>query len=71
LALLLFLSKKERSNTTSGTGSCAAAVAVIASGRADSPLRVHAPGGTQVVRFEKEVFLQGPAQLIFQGEFFV
>ena len=56
---------------SSGTGSCAAAVAVIASGRADSPLRVHAPGGTQVVRFEKEVFLQGPAQLIFQGEFFV
>lgn len=56
---------------SSGTGSCAAAVAVIASGRADSPLRVHAPGGTQVVRFEKEVFLQGPAQLICQGEFFL
>jgi diaminopimelate epimerase len=56
---------------SSGTGSCAAAVAVIASGRAHSPLRVHAPGGTQVVRFEKEVFLHGPAQLICQGEFFV
>src|ERR1700747_1114496 len=56
---------------SSGTGSCAAAVAVIASGRGDSPLRVHAPGGTQVVRFEKEVFLLGPAQLICQGEFFV
>ena len=56
---------------SSGTGSCAAAVAVIASSRADSPLRVHAAGGTQVVRFEEEVFLQGPAQLICQGEFFV
>jgi diaminopimelate epimerase len=56
---------------SSGTGSCAAAVAMIASGRADSPLRVHAAGGTQVVRFETEVFLQGPAQLICQGEFFV
>jgi diaminopimelate epimerase len=56
---------------SSGTGSCAAAVATIASSRADSPLRVHAPGGTQVVRFETEVFLQGPAQLICQGEFFL
>jgi diaminopimelate epimerase len=56
---------------SSGTGSCAAAVAVIASGRAHSPLRVHAPGGTQVVRFEKEVFLHGPAQLVCRGEFFV
>ena len=56
---------------SSGTGSCAAAVAVIASGRAHSPLRVHAPGGTQVVRFEKEVFLHGPAQLVCRGEVFV
>lgn len=56
---------------SSGTVSCAAAVAMIASGCADSPVRVHAPGGTQVVRFEKEVFLQGPAQLICQGEFFI
>ncbi len=56
---------------SSGTGSCAAAVAMIAGGRAESPLRVHAPGGTQVVRFEREVFLQGPAQLTCRGEFFV
>src|ERR1700756_1519890 len=56
---------------SSGTGAWAAAVAVIASGRAHSPLRVHAPGGTQVVRFEKEVFLHGPAQLVCRGEFFV
>jgi diaminopimelate epimerase len=56
---------------SSGTGSSAAAVASITSGRARSPVRVHAPGGTQVVRFEKEVFLRGPAQLICRGEFFV
>jgi diaminopimelate epimerase len=56
---------------SSGTGSCAAAVAAIASGRAESPVRVHAPGGIQVVRFEKEVFLRGPAQLVCRGEFFV
>lgn len=56
---------------SSGTGSCAAAVAMIASGRADSPLRVRAQGGTQVVRFEEEVFLQGPARLVCRGEFFI
>jgi len=56
---------------SSGTGSCAAAVAAITIGYADSPVRVHAPGGTQSVRFENEVFLRGPAELICQGEFFV
>ena len=56
---------------SSGTGSSAAAVAAITSGYADSPVRVHAPGGTQSVRFENEVFLRGPAELICQGEFFV
>jgi diaminopimelate epimerase len=56
---------------SSGTGSCAAAVAAIASGRADSPVKVHAPGGTQTVRMEgKNVFLRGPARLVASGEFF-
>lgn len=53
---------------SSGTGSCAAAVAAIARGRAESPVAVHAPGGTQVVRWEGEVLLRGPAQLVFRGE---
>jgi len=56
---------------SSGTGSCAAAMAIIKRGHGKSPLRVHAPGGTQVVRYENQVFLQGPAQLICRGEFFV
>jgi len=56
---------------SSGTGSCAAAVAAISSGRAISPVQVKAPGGVQTVRFEKEVFLRGPARLICEGEFFV
>jgi diaminopimelate epimerase len=55
---------------SSGTGSCAAAVASIFAKGANSPLRVHAPGGTQTVRWEKQVFLRGPAQLICRGEFF-
>ncbi len=56
---------------SSGTGSCAAAVAAIATGRAESPVRVKAPGGVQTVRWEKEVFLRGPAQLVCRGEFFI
>ena len=56
---------------SSGTGSCAAAVAAITAEKAASPLRVHAAGGTQTVRWEREVFLSGAASLLFQGEFFV
>jgi diaminopimelate epimerase len=56
---------------SSGTGSCAAAVATISAGKAQSPLRVHTPGGVQTVRWEQQVFLRGPAQLICRGEFFV
>jgi diaminopimelate epimerase len=55
---------------SSGTGSCASAVAAIAAGRVHSPVKVHAPGGTQVVRWTGgEVFLRGPAQLVCRGEF--
>jgi len=56
---------------SSGTGSCAAAVAAIANKRVSSPVKVIAPGGTQTVRWEGMVYLQGPATLICRGEFFV
>jgi diaminopimelate epimerase len=57
---------------SSGTGSCASAVAAIATRRAESPVRVHAPGGTQTVRIEgAKVFLRGPARLVCRGEFFL
>lgn len=55
---------------SSGTGSSAAAVAAISAGRVDSPVNVHAAGGTQTVRWSgKELFLRGPAQIICRGEF--
>jgi diaminopimelate epimerase len=57
---------------SSGTGSCASAVAAIATGRVHSPVRVHAPGGSQVVRWEKnEIVLRGPAQVVCRGEFLI
>jgi len=57
---------------SSGTGSCASAVAAISTKRTQSPVRVHAAGGVQTVRWEEgQVFLRGPAQLVCRGEFFV
>ena len=56
---------------SSGTGSCAAAVASIHSGKVKSLVRVRAPGGTQTVEWSSEVFLTGPATLLCRGEFFV
>jgi diaminopimelate epimerase len=56
---------------SSGTGSCASAVAAIASGRVRSPVNVVAPGGAQTVRWENQVYLSGPATLVCRGEFFV
>jgi diaminopimelate epimerase len=56
---------------SSGTGSCASAVAAIASGRVTSPVMVIAPGGAQTVRWEEQVYLRGPATLVCRGEFFL
>lgn len=57
---------------SSGTGSCACALASIYKNRAESPVKVHAPGGTQSVRREgNELFLRGPARLLCRGEFFL
>jgi diaminopimelate epimerase len=57
---------------SSGTGSCASAVAAMSTGRADPTVKVHAPGGTQIVRRQGDnIFLRGPARLVCQGEFFL
>jgi diaminopimelate epimerase len=56
---------------SSGTGSCASAVAAIARERVASPVIVIAPGGSQTVRWDSRVYLRGPATLICRGEFFV
>jgi diaminopimelate epimerase len=55
---------------SSGTGSCASALAAMATSRTESPVSVHTPGGTQIVRTEgKQVFLRGWAQFVCRGEF--
>ena len=68
----LFFERGAGETRSSGTGSCASAVAAIATGCAESPVKVHAPGGTQTVRQEGgDLFLRGPAQLVCRGEFFL
>jgi diaminopimelate epimerase len=57
---------------SSGTGSCASAVAALNTDKVESPVRVHAPGGIQTVRQEnKLLFLRGSARLVCRGEFLV
>jgi diaminopimelate epimerase len=47
-------------------------LAALRTGRVQSPVRVHAPGGTQTVRQEENlVFLRGTAHLVCRGEFFL
>jgi len=56
---------------SSGTGSCASAAVAVATRRAESPVKVHAAGGTQTVRWDgNDIFLRGPARLVGRGEFF-
>jgi diaminopimelate epimerase len=59
--------------TSSGTGTCATAVATIAEHGGAAHLLVRAPGGEQRVEWqggESEILLTGPAELIAVGEAF-
>lgn len=59
--------------TSSGTGTCASAAAVIAHCGGKSPMTVHAPGGSQKVEWTgpgSEMILTGPAVLVAAGEVF-
>jgi diaminopimelate epimerase len=57
---------------SSGTGSCASAVAAMSTGRADSSVKVQAPGGIQTIRrVGDNIYLRGPARLLCEGEFFL
>lgn len=54
---------------SSGTGSCASAIAATFSRMCTSPVTVNAPGGAQIVRLEDQTYLRGEARLICTGEF--
>ena len=56
---------------SSGTGSSAAAVAAIHTGKVKSPVLVQSPGGAQTVEWQGELRLYGPATILCRGEFFI
>lgn len=53
-----------------GTGACATAVAAIASGRAQSPVKVSMPGGTLTIGWQPggKISMRGAAAYVFRGE---
>jgi diaminopimelate epimerase len=57
---------------SSGTGSSAAAVAAILNHQATSPVTIHTLGGDLKAEWREDgVFLTGPAEITFQGEWFL
>jgi diaminopimelate epimerase len=55
---------------SSGTGSTGAAAMAMARGLVKSPMRVLTPAGPLDLRFDGDIFLTGPAEIIAEGEFF-
>ncbi|MDR3700942.1 MAG: diaminopimelate epimerase [Candidatus Sulfopaludibacter sp.] len=55
---------------SSGTGSTGAAVTAVVRGMVRSPVRVLTPAGPIDLRWEDDVYLTGPAEIIGDGEFF-
>src|SRR5215210_8730469 len=56
----------------SGSGSCAAAVAAVRRGLAQSPVRVHLDGGVVEVEWDGgAVYMTGPAEYVCEGDLLV
>ena len=54
-----------------GTGACATAVAAILNGFGQSPVRLHLNGGDLLIEWDRNtnhVFMTGPAEEVFEGE---
>jgi len=56
---------------SSGTGSTGAVAAAIARGMAESPVRVLTAAGPLAFRWEDEIVMQGPAEIVGKGEFYL
>ena len=56
---------------SSGTGSAGAAAMAVARGWVSSPVRVLTPAGPIDLRFDGDVYLTGPAEIVAEGEFFL
>jgi diaminopimelate epimerase len=56
---------------SSGTGSTGAGCAAILRKAVESPVDVRTPAGSMMLRWDKSVYLTGPAELICEGRFFL
>jgi diaminopimelate epimerase len=56
-----------------GTGACAAAVTALATGRVRGRVEVSLPGGSLWIRWDQggPVLMEGPAEEVFRGEFYL
>ncbi len=55
---------------SSGTGSTGAAAAAVLRGLAKSPVQVHTPAGPLPIRWEDDMFLTGPAEIVAGGMYY-
>ncbi len=56
---------------SSGTGSTGAAAAAILRGVATSPVRILTPAGPIDLRWDDDIYLTGPAEIVAGGEFYL
>lgn len=56
---------------SSGTGSTGAAAAAILRGVARSPVRILTPAGPLDLRWDDDIYLTGPAEIVAGGEFYL
>ena len=56
---------------SSGTGSTGAFAAAVLRGLVESPARVFTPAGPMELRWDDEIFLTGPAEIVAEGVFFL
>lgn len=56
---------------SSGTGSTGAAAMAVARGLVTSPVRVLTPAGPIDLRFDGDIYLTGPAEIVAEGVFFL
>ena len=55
---------------SSGTGSTGAAAAALLRGLVQNPVTVQTPAGPLALRWDEDVFLTGPAEIVAEGVFF-
>jgi diaminopimelate epimerase len=65
----LFYERGAGETRSSGTGSTGAAAAAILRGEADSPVEIRTPAGPLYLRWDDDVYLTGPAEIIAEGRF--